>query len=142
MLDSDTNIQSQSPVSSQLPPQKPNFFDSVNTFLSSLKVKIEDIIHTRLKLVILVAVLIILLIIVGFIVLNSRKVIPKPIKPTPTPLPAVETILNPSRYATDEGVLKIESEIKKIDENLGGADLREDKLNPPEFNFDINFVEK
>jgi len=60
--------------------------------------------------------------------------------PTPTPTPEIkEEIISPSPYATDEAVLKMEEEIKNLDQELTSADLKESGLNPPVLEMKIKF---
>ena len=61
--------------------------------------------------------------------------------PSPTPTPFEEKIASPSAYATDSAVLKVESELKSIDEKLQSTDLKEAGLNPPVLDMDVNFKE-
>lgn len=65
--------------------------------------------------------------------------------PTPTPvvtptLAPVE-IRNPSRYATDSGVLKIEEDLKALDKDLVGTEIKESSLTPPSLDWDVSFKE-
>lgn len=63
-------------------------------------------------------------------------------KPTPTPTttPEIkEEITAPSPYATDEAVLKMEEEMKSLDQELTSADLKESGLNPPVLEMKIKF---
>jgi hypothetical protein len=62
--------------------------------------------------------------------------------PTPSPIsgsPQPEVILNASRYATDEGVLKIESELKDFQKQLDSSDVKQTDLSIPSLDFDVNF---
>ena len=61
-------------------------------------------------------------------------------KPTPTPTPEFkEEIIPPSPYATDTAILKMEEEIKNLDQQLTSADLKESGLNPPILEMKIQF---
>lgn len=54
-----------------------------------------------------------------------------PAAPSPTPA-AAETNLRPaSPYATDAAILKIEQDLKNLDQDLQNTDLKEAGLNPP-----------
>lgn len=64
-----------------------------------------------------------------------------PASPTPTPTPLEERITSPSAYATDSAILKIESDLKTLDQNLQATDLKEAALNPPVLDMQINFDE-
>jgi len=46
-----------------------------------------------------------------------------------------------SRYATDEAVLKMETDIKALDTSINKEDIEEKALTPPTLNFDVNFKE-
>lgn len=65
------------------------------------------------------------------------------VAPSPTPLVQVtnppEVILNASRYATDSGVLKIESDLKDIQKQIEKTDVRESDFNLPNIDFNIKF---
>lgn len=83
--------------------------------------------------------------ILGSVVKSVRfsKPVSTPV-PTPnvqTPLPTPQGIGNPSIYATDSGVLKIESDIKVLENKLSGTDLDENNLKPPDINFYVNFTQ-
>lgn len=88
-------------------------------------------------------VLIVLLILSSLLV--NKKSLPKStatVKPSPsgvlvTPVP--EVIVNPSRYATDSGILSIETDLKKVESDLNKVEINEVKLTPPNLYFDINF---
>ncbi len=51
-------------------------------------------------------------------------------------------ILNPSRYATDSGVLAIDASIKKVNQEMGTLTVPEYNLRLPSLDFDINFREQ
>lgn len=64
------------------------------------------------------------------------------IKPTPTPTSTPEfkeEITVPSPYATDAAILKMEEEIKGVDQELLSTDLKESSLNPPVLEMNIKF---
>lgn len=72
--------------------------------------------------------------------LTSRKPGEKiflPVIPSPTPA-TIETNLRPSSpYATDAAVLKIEEDLKNLDQELQGTDLKEAGLNPPVLDMEV-----
>lgn len=87
----------------------------------------------------------IIILILGSIVksLKFSKPVSTP-TPTPklgTPLPTPQGIGIPSVYATDSGVLKIESDVKVLENKLGGTDLDESNLKPPDINFYVRFTQ-
>lgn len=54
------------------------------------------------------------------------------------PLTQVE-ISNPSRYATDSGILKIESDVDSLSKEMNSVDLRQSNLRVPSLDFNIKF---
>lgn len=90
-----------------------------------------------------------LIVLVGFIFLvlvlailaaGSKRRTQTPTRPTPTPISGNFTpIENPSRYASDEGVLSIETKIKDIDSQIQDTDLANSTLQPPELDFAVEF---
>jgi hypothetical protein len=67
---------------------------------------------------------------------------PTTILPSPIPPPAdrsTEEINQPSVYATDEAVLKIENNLKELEQKLQTEDLKETGLNPPVLDFEVKF---
>ncbi len=70
--------------------------------------------------------------------MKKRAPTPTPVTLAPTPTPP-EEIKNPSRYATDSGVLKIQSDIEALDKDLNSVDLKENFLRPPAIQFDESF---
>lgn len=78
------------------------------------------------------------------IILNlNKKTASLPVAPTPapTPTPAEGAILNPSAYATDSAILKIEEEIKTMGKEIQSTDLKESQFNPPILDMDVNLKE-
>lgn len=67
---------------------------------------------------------------------KALRATPAPLTPIPT---ASDEIKNPSRYATDAGVLKIGDDIKNLDRDLNAVDLKENFLKPPVIEFDESF---
>lgn len=62
--------------------------------------------------------------------------------PTPSPIsatPGPDVILNASRYATDSGVLKIESDLNNFQKQLETTDIKQTDLNQPNMDFNIKF---
>lgn len=88
----------------------------------------------------LVGLLIVLLILASL--LKKPSVSPKQTQLlTPTPTPFEEEITSPSIYATDSAILKIEAELKTIDQDLQSTDLKEVGLNPPVLDMEVEFEE-
>lgn len=61
----------------------------------------------------------------------------------PSPVPSVtEKPLRPSSpYATDAAILKIEEDLKSLDQELQTTDLKESGLNPPVLDMKVEFNE-
>ncbi len=76
-----------------------------------------------------------------FIAGQMRKPAPTSTQATSTPQPTFfeEEIQNPSRYATDSGVLKTQEDLNALDKELNNADLNENSLRPPDIQFDESF---
>ncbi len=63
-------------------------------------------------------------------------------EPTPTETTEFrEELTSPSLYATDSALLKIEEEVKKLEEKIQGTDLKEAYLTPPLLEMGIDFKE-
>jgi len=95
------------------------------------------------KIIFLGGLLLLFLLILILISLNLKQkhsfsdVFPTP---TPTPTPTlIEEITNPSFYATDSAILKIEEELKKIEQELDSTDLKESSLNLPVLDWEVKF---
>lgn len=78
--------------------------------------------------------------IVGFIVIKnlSKKADPE-IVTGPTPTSAEYYPTEPSLYADDVEVLKLEETINQLDREIAGTQLRETTLNSPTLDFNVNF---
>lgn len=78
---------------------------------------------------------------VVFIARQVRTTSPTPTPSFETPQPASfeEEIKNPSRYATDSGVLKTQADLNALDKDLNSVDLNENSLRPPDVQFDESF---
>lgn len=82
-------------------------------------------------------ILVLLAVFLNFPLSRSEPIMPSP---TPTPFPTfIPEISNPSFYATDSAVLKIEEELKKIEQELETTDLKEANLNLPVLDWKIDF---
>ena len=85
---------------------------------------------------------VLLILVLGAILLPflSGKSQPASSLPTPTPsLTPTPEIANPSFYATDSAILKIEEDVKKIEEELDSVDIKEKDLIPPALDWEIKF---
>lgn len=91
-----------------------------------------------------VGVFFLILIVFGVVLslLNRQRVVSRP---TPTPegtsfqSTSMEEIKNPSKYATDPAVLKIQADVEALDKDLNAVDLKENFLRPPDIKFDESF---
>ena len=72
-----------------------------------------------------------------------KKLMQKPEEETPVVETSQLTLTTrkPSRYATDEVVLKFESEVSTLEGDLNSLEVKESDLNPPPLNWDVNFEE-
>ena len=100
------------------------------------KVSFTDKIRPKRKVILtgaglaLTAVIVLLV----FLFLTFQKppeAILPPAAPSPTPAPFETNIRPASPYATDAAILKIEADLKKLDQDLQNTDLKEAGLNPP-----------
>ena len=101
-------------------------------------------ISTRTKSVVTaLAAVFFILIIAVFVVSYLKGRIQKPKEEEKVGEKAVTTIVErkPSRYATDEAVLKMEADTKALEEEINKGDIEEKSLTPPNLNFDVNFQE-
>lgn len=95
----------------------------------------------------LVTIMGVLLLIVGVLFVLALFFAPRrgPAAPTPTPVATSAPtatpaeITNPSRYATDSGVLKIETDLKDIEAKLNQTKLKDSDLTPPSLDYNIDF---
>lgn len=84
------------------------------------------------------------LIIFSTVVRISKKQTPAAINVVPSEVPQAtsfpeEKIFNPSRYATDSAILKIEEDLKSVEKELNDLEVNEVDLLPPRLDFEINF---
>lgn len=111
--------------------------------LKDIWLKIPEKLRKVLSIVGIVFTAILFLMIVLSLLFNIKKSQPPKEKPTPAvsyePVPSSDIITNPSRYATDSGVLTIEGNIRKIEKELDIMQVNEADLLPPRLDFDINF---
>lgn len=56
------------------------------------------------------------------------------LKMTPT-----EEVTRPSAYATDGAILKIEGDLRELEQKLQAEDLKENELRPPILDFEVAF---
>lgn len=114
-----------------------------STPINNLKDKFNSFPKNTKILVIAVIVLFLIIFVLSMLTALFGKKRTGPIAtPSPTPIsetPQPEIILNASRYATDEGVLKIEKDLKDIRKQLDDSDVKQTDLSIPSLDFNINF---
>jgi hypothetical protein len=97
----------------------------------------------KFKKMIPILLFVLVLIIVGIIGFSLIKNMGKKDDPTivtgPTPTSADYYPTEPSLYADDPEVLKLEEMINQLDREIAGTQLRETTLNSPVLDFNINF---
>jgi hypothetical protein len=124
-----------SPISEILSGVKDRFSNIFSrlTFISPKAKKIISILIAFLVIVALAAVFVPLI----------KKLVQKPVEETPVVETSQLTLTarKPSRYATDEAVLKVESEVGALEADLNALEVKESNLNPPPLNWDVNFEE-
>ena len=118
----------------------------VKTKALELWLSLSPNLRKLLTVIAIVFSVMILLIILTAIIVGLAKRSKKPfIRPTLPPaasvLPSPGAISNPSRYATDSAVLKIESDLPIVQGRLDNLQVSEVDLLPPRLDFDINFRE-
>lgn len=143
-----TPVQGPAQPVSQPAPQQPTapqpLQKKVPVVVENLKTKFMALPKNIKMMVIIVAglFLVILLLLVLVMLFGKRTKTPT-LTPTPTPIsasPTPQVILNASRYATDSGVLKIESDLNSIQKQLDQTDVKQSDLKIPDMDFNINFT--
>ncbi len=111
-----------------------------------VKQKLNGLDPKRKKIVIGIGVLfavIFLLLLLNIVAAMFRR--PSAPAPSPTPVntnqgsPNPIIITNPSRYATDEGVLKIESNLNEIEKSLNAINPQHPEIAVPDLDYNIKF---
>lgn len=98
--------------------------------------------RTRVLMIVLTVMFLLIFILSIFASLFGKRKSVTLATPTPSPLgasPAPNVVLNASRYATDSGVLKLESDFNNLQLILNASDVKESALTPPTLDFNINF---
>lgn len=98
-----------------------------------------ELIKKILRITTIVILIIIFLYIISLFVKNLKQNGEVALNGLPTPTLAPYLPYNPSVYAEDDLVLKLEEDIKVLDRELSTAQLKETILTPPVLDFDINF---
>jgi hypothetical protein len=129
------------------PPKKSSpitdIFSKAKSTLSDIFSRITIIPPAAKKILAIVLAFLIIAGLVAVILPIIKKLGQKPVEETPPVETAQLTLTTrkPSRYATDEAVLNIESEVKTYETDLNSLEVKESNLNPPPLNWDVNFEE-
>ncbi len=111
--------------------------------IDNLKTKFNAMPKTTKILVIVMAALFLIILLLSILVaMFGKKQTIVIATPSPSPVsvtPGPNVILNASRYATDSGVLKIESDLNDIQKQLETTDVKQTDLNLPNLDYNINF---
>lgn len=128
------------PVSPQQA-SKAGFKNVLSNLMAKFKAAPKNV--KLLVIVVLVFVFSIILLLIAALATKGRS--GQKVETVATPTPASESqllqveISNPSRYATDSGVLKIESDADNLSKEMDSVDLRQSNLRVPSLDFDIKF---
>lgn len=127
----------------QVQPQVPSTPNKFNLNIENIKQSFAALPkNTRTMLTVVAILFLIIFVLLILVSLFGKRKTAVVSTPTPQPVslsPTPQVILNASRYATDSGVLKIESELKNIQNQLNAGDVKQTDLNLPSLDFDINF---
>ena len=111
--------------------------------VNSLKEKFNKLPkQTKLMVTVAAGLFLLLFVLAILSALFGKKQTIVVITPAPTPIsvtPIPVVILNASHYATDSGVLKIESDLNGFQQQLNSADVKQGDLSIPSINYDVNF---
>ena len=121
------------PVVSQAVPKITNAAQPVKDMFAGKLIK------KILRITAIVILIIIFLYIISLFAKNLRQNGEVALNGLPTPTLAPYLPYNPSVYAEDDLVLKLEEDIKVLDRELSTTQLKENILTPPTLDFDINF---
>ena len=108
---------------------------------SSLKGAFENKFIKRLVRTFLILVFLMILIFIGiklFRLLQEDGEVKEPRREV-TPTPASYQPYKPSVYANDPEVLQLEEDINVLEREISGSNLREDKLIPPNLDYNVSF---
>lgn len=148
------NIQQDQPV--QAPPKPTNPMDKLTAIMLNLPrlVIVQNIKNyfakffknsseksiVRTTIIIAVGLIIITTAaLVGISFLGGKNPVTNISTKTPSPTVEANRQINPSQYADDEALLKIEDEVKQLNEDLNSSDLREVQLRIPTLDFEVGF---
>ena len=97
--------------------------------------------HKFLKIILisLPGVLLILVLFTIYLSNQNSSQISTNFQPTPTVSTPSTTPFNPSKWAGDEDVLSIESQITTLETDMGNTDLRLQQILPPDLDMAVKF---
>lgn len=132
----------QMPTTAQMPSTKKSFKE----LLSGLRDKYKTLPKNMKLLVIMGGVFAVSLLLL-LVAAVAKKGNTANIVATPTPIASPTSsspipqyvITNPSRYATDSGILKIEGDVDSLSKDMDAADLRSSDLRVPELDMNVKF---
>jgi hypothetical protein len=128
------------------PPKKPSPLEPLNRLkekFSAVFARLTFISPRAKKVIAILLAFIVLSVLVLAFVPIIKKLLQKPVEEMPPVEPAQLTLTTrkPSRYATDEVVLKVETDVANLEKDLNSLEVKESDLNPPPLNWDVNFKE-
>ena len=132
-------------MSTEIPiPAHPEHHKKQKLDLKTLKEKFDSMPKNTRIMVTIVGVLFLILIILALLsaLFGKKQTGVVVITPSPSPIsvtPIPNVILNASRYATDSGVLKIESDLNGFQKQLDSSDVKQSDLSLPNIDYNINF---
>lgn len=150
------NIQNQEPprvaqipqnqVVAVLPKKTNRILEVINKFRdksSELFGRFTFISPTAKKILTIALALIVIVVLIGIAFPIIKKFMQKPVEEVAIVDTTQLTLSTrkPSRYATDETVLMIESEVLTQEGEMNTLEIKEYSLNPPPLNWDVNFDE-
>lgn len=98
--------------------------------------------NTKMLVTIVAGLFLVILLLSVLVMLFGKRTKTPTLAPTPTPIsasPTPQVILNASKYATDSGVLKIETDLNNIQKQLDQTDVKQSDLKIPDMDFNIKF---
>lgn len=129
------------------PPKKTSPLSEISTKVkekfSTIFGRLSYLPPTLKKILLILLVVIVVGALVAVFVPIIKKLMQKPEEEAPVVETSQLTLTTrkPSRYATDEAVLKFEAEVSSLEGDLNSLEVKESDLNPPPLNWDVNFEE-
>ncbi|HSX49169.1 MAG TPA: hypothetical protein VLE44_02840 [Candidatus Saccharimonadales bacterium] len=136
-------VQQPAPVVPQEPLSPQPIQKKIPVIAENLKTKFVGLPkNTKIIVIIVAGLFLVILLLSVLVILFGKRTKTPTLAPTPTPIsasPTPQVILNASRYATDSGVLKIETDLNNIQKQLDQTDVKQSDLKIPDMDFNINF---